>query len=58
MDDEFGKFGGLLCNFSDASGCVFANLDIDVFKAVKNLGEDFGFNDDFGQIYGVLCDLS
>ena len=58
MDDKFSKLGGLLRNLSDAGSGVLADLDINVFEAVKNFREDFSFNDDFCQVNGVLCNLS
>ena len=44
-------------DLSDAGSCVFAYLDINVFKAVKNLWEDFCFNNNFCQVNCVLCNL-
>lgn len=58
MDDEFGKLGGLFGDFSDAGSGVLADLDINVFETVENLGEDFSFNYDFCEVNSVLCNLS
>lgn len=57
MNDQFGKLSCLLGNFTDASGSVLTDLDVNVLEAVKDAGEDFGFNDDLSKINGVLSDL-
>ena len=54
MNDKFGKLGCLLGNFTDASGSVLTDLDVDILKAT---GEDFCFYDDLSKINGVLGDL-
>jgi len=58
VDDKLGQLGGLLCDFSNASGSVLSNLDIHIFQAVQNSWEDFSFNNDFGKIDSVFCNLS
>jgi len=57
VNDKFGKLGCLFGNFTDASGSVLTDLDVDILKAVKDTGEDFCFNDDLSKINGVLGDL-
>jgi hypothetical protein len=57
VDDELGELSGLLSNFSNASSSVLSYLHIDILKAVKDSGEDFSLNDDFGEIYSMFGDL-
>jgi hypothetical protein len=57
VNNKLGELGCLFCNFSDASSSVFADLNINVLKAVENLGENFGLNNYFCEIDGVLGDL-
>ena len=57
MDNKFCKLSGLFSDFSYASRGVLTHLHIDVFKAVKDLGENFSFNDNFGMVNGVFSDL-
>jgi len=58
VNDEFGKLGCLLSNFTDASGSVLTYLHIDILKAVEDAGEDFSFNNDLSKIDSVLGNLS
>lgn len=58
MNDKLSKFGCLLCDFTDASSSVLANLNVDVFEAVENSWENLSFNNNFGEVNGMLCDLS
>jgi len=57
VDNELSELSSLLCNLTDASGGILADLNVDVLEAVKDTGEDLSFNDNFSEINGVLSDL-
>jgi len=57
VDDKLSELGGLLGDFSDASGGVLSYLHIDILEAVEDSGEDLSFNNDFSEIHGVLSNL-
>lgn len=57
MNDKFSELSGLLGDFSDASSGILSYLNIEIFQAVKDSGEDFSLYNNFGQINGVLSDL-
>lgn len=58
VNNEFSKLSGLLGDFSDASGSILSDLDIEILQAVEDSGEDLSLNDDLSEINGVLSDLS
>lgn len=58
MHYQLCKLGRLLSYFTYASRSIFADLNIDILKAVQDTGEDFGFNNNFSEVDGVLGDLS
>lgn len=57
MDDKLGKLSCLLSDFTDAGCSVLAHLDVNILQAVKDAGEDFGFDNDLSKINGVFGDL-
>jgi hypothetical protein len=58
VNNELSQLSGLLGNFSDASGSILSDLDIEILQAVEDSGEDFSLNNDFSKINGVLSNLS
>jgi len=57
VDNELSELSSLLSNFSNASSSVLSNLNVNILEAVEDSGEDLSFNDNFGEIDGVLSDL-
>jgi len=57
MNYQFSKFSCLFCDLTNACCGILADLNINVLEAVKNLRENFCFNDNFGQINGVFRNL-
>jgi len=58
VNNKLGELGCLLGDFTNAGSGILADLDVNVLEAVKNSWENLSFNNNFGKINGVLCDLS
>jgi len=57
VNNELSELGSLFSNFSYASGSVFTNLNVNVFKAVENSWENLGLNDNFSEVNSMLGNL-
>mmetsp|Transcript_20429 Transcript_20429/g.43578 ORF Transcript_20429/g.43578 Transcript_20429/m.43578 type:complete len:343 (+) Transcript_20429:3-1031(+) len=57
IHNELRQIRGVPGNLADACRSILSYELIDVLEAMKNPGEDFGLDDDFGEVDGVLCDL-
>jgi hypothetical protein len=58
VNDQLRKLGSLFGYLTNTSCCILTDLNVNVLKAVQDAGENFGFNDNFSEVNGVLCDLS
>jgi hypothetical protein len=58
VDNQLSQLSSLLCDLTDASGGVLANLNIEILEAVEDAREDLSLNDDLSKVDGVLGNLS
>jgi hypothetical protein len=56
--DKLCELSCLLGNLTNAGSSILADLNIEIFEAVKDAREDLSLNHDLSKIDCVLCDLS